>query len=517
MTRQTRSKTTLPLVSLRACGVQFDNQPSGQWGLAPIDFTLHAGERWVITGANGAGKSVLLKLIRGDMWPTPTGNEQREYGFDGTRHREPAGLKHHIGFVAPERQDKYVRYGWNLSVTQVVTTGLFDEDIPLTKPDAAQRARVARVMRQFRLWSLRERKLLELSYGQRRRVLLARLFVAKPTLWLLDEVFNGLDTTTRQHLLAVLADPKQASTWMLVAHSAEDIPPNATHALHLQRGRVKYMGPVGRMDHGQRTVHHSIASDIERESNARHAAAERLIKQRVIPTPKALGKPDQPLISLHNVQLFRQYRPVVREVNWTIQSNEHWAIMGDNGSGKSTLLLLLYGDLHPMHGGLIERAGCPKGTPIAKWKQHVGYVSPELQADHVWTHTVEELVASGRYASVGLNQPITAADRRAATPWLEFVGLNELRTRTLRQVSYGQARLALLARALILRPRLLLLDEPFTGLDPDHHAFMRAALQKLANAGTQLVMAIHDRADAPPAINRLLMIGKDGRVSATRY
>src|SRR5690606_39505167 len=110
-------------------------------------------------------KTMLLKLLRGDMWPTPTGRQRRTATL----------AKEQIAYLGPERQDKYVRYDWNLTVTQVVTTGLFDEDIPLTQPNYAQRERVARVLRRFGLWGLRQRRILSLSYGQRRLALVARL------------------------------------------------------------------------------------------------------------------------------------------------------------------------------------------------------------------------------------------------------------------------------------------------------------------------------------------------------
>jgi molybdate transport system ATP-binding protein len=219
------------------------------------------------------------------------------------------------------------------------------------------------------------------------------------------------------------------------------------------------------------------------------------------------------LLRLSKVALFRDYRPVLRSFDWQVASGEHWAIVGANGSGKSTLLLLLYGDLHPALGGRIERAGLPAGMPISEWKRQVGYVSPELQADYFLAPSIEHLVASGRYASVGLNQPLSAADRRAVKPWLGFFALESVRERRPRQVSYGQLRLALLARAMVNKPRLLLLDEPFTGLDPALHAYVMAALQRLAQAGVQLIIAVHDAADLAPAISKLLKIGAGGRVS----
>ena len=131
--------------------------------LDEIDFALRRGERWALLGPNGSGKTMLLKMLRGDVWPTPTGRERRTSQLD----------KAQIAYVGPERQDKYVRYGWNLTVAQVVTTGLFDEDIPLTQPTRAQRQRVTRVLQRFGLSGLRRRHMLTLSYGQRRLTLVA--------------------------------------------------------------------------------------------------------------------------------------------------------------------------------------------------------------------------------------------------------------------------------------------------------------------------------------------------------
>ena len=88
------------------------------------------------------------------------------------------------------------------------------------------------------------------------------------------------------------------------------------------------------------------------------------------------------LVRLSQVDLYVEYRPVLRDLDWQLRRGEHWAVYGANGAGKSSFLKLLYGDLSPALGGRIERAGFPKGTPIARVEAAIGYVSPELQSDY---------------------------------------------------------------------------------------------------------------------------------------
>ena len=86
------------------------------------------------------------------------------------------------------------------------------------------------------------------------------------------------------------------------------------------------------------------------------------------------------LVRLIDVDLYVEYRPVLRAVNWQLRRGEHWSVFGANGAGKSSFLKLLYGDLSPAAGGKIVRAGLAVGAPIFEWKKRVGYVSPELQS-----------------------------------------------------------------------------------------------------------------------------------------
>lgn len=482
-----------PLIALHHCSLILDDHPI----LDDVSIEIRAGERWALIGANGSGKTMLLKMIRGDMWPTPTGRERRIYRF-GRATGEPAGHKRQIAYVGSERQDKYVRYDWDLTVSQVVTTGLFDEDIPLTKPAASQRAKVDRMLKRFGLWGLRARKFLSLSYGQRRLTLVARAFVSEARVLLLDEVFNGLDVRAKDKLRRALEAPRDTHAWLITSHRPHELPASITHMAHIQAGNITSSGPA----------HERVAKPTKR-------VASRV--QRPCTTAAATAPAsDDWLVRIAAADLYRDYRLVIRKLDWTIHRGEHWAVLGANGSGKSTLLSLIYGDLHPALGGTVERRGATHGSHIAAWKQRVGWLSPELQADHYLAATIEEIVISGRYSSVGLNDAPTAADRRAATRWLRFFGIEHLRERGPRQVSYGQMRLALFARAMVNEPELLLLDEPCTGLDGDVRDSVLDVLQRIAEQGTQLVMAVHDASDIVPAVRHVLKIERGGKVALGR-
>jgi molybdate transport system ATP-binding protein len=459
------------LIELSHCSLILD----GHVVLDEIDFALHRGQRWALIGPNGSGKTFLLKMLRGDVWPTPTGRERRSSSLD----------REQIAYVGPERQDKYVRYGWDLTVAEVVTTGLFDEDIPLTRPSRSQRQRVSRVLQRFGLAGLRRRRMLTLSYGQRRLVLVARAFAGAARVLLLDEVFNGLDARAREKLRRALERPRGGHDWVLTSHRPKELPANVTHVARIDGGKI-----IER----RRGADRAGTAAVRRPLPQRHAA------EITSTSPSAW------FVRISNASIYRDYRPVIRDLNWTLRTGEHWAVLGANGSGKSTLLSLIYGDLHPALGGTIERAGFSAGERIENWKHRVAWVSPELQADHYAAQSLEEIVISGRYSSVGLNAPPTAADRRCARRWLKFFGIAELRDRGPRSVSYGQMRLALLARAMANDPELLLLDEPCTGLDGDMRAHVLDEIERLARNGTQIVMAVHDPDDIVPAVRHVLKI-----------
>ena len=458
-----------------------------RWVLKHINLNLRAGERWALIGSNGAGKTQLLKLLSTEIWPTPTAEGQRRYRL-GRGAIEEVDVKPLVAYLGAELQDKFARMDWDFSVRDIVAAGLQDTDILLSTVTREQRRVVAACLRDCGLLRLASRNLSSLSYGQKRLALLARTLVRKPHWLLLDELYNGLDERFRRKVDAILVRARRrGQSWMVAAHRVADIPRGTRRLLHLDTGRIVATRTLSARVRTLAALRDPVASPPP--AGARRSA---------VPA----GAPT--LLQLSNASLYVDYRCVLRRLNWRVQHGEQWVVRGANGSGKSSLLRLLYGDLAPALGGAIDRGGFVRGTPIELWKQTVGYISPELQSDYAIDVSILDLVASGRHASIGLNDMADAQDLRTAKLWLGYFHLNAVAQCRPRELSYGQMRRALFARAMAAAPRMLLLDEPMTGLDTQQRHLMRELLGGLMARGITLVMAVHHAEDLPAGITHAL-------------
>jgi molybdate transport system ATP-binding protein len=474
----------------------------GRVVLDDVSWTINAGQRWVLAGGNGAGKTQLLKIIAGAVWPTPAdtqspsavANSSRRYRWRGETFLAPFEVKEEIGYVGPERQDKYERYGWNHSVEQIVGTGLYRTDIPLNPLSVADRRRIAALLARLAIAPLAGRSFLSLSYGERRLSLLARVLASQPKLLLLDELLSGLDETNHARALRWLCDTKRSDLpWVLAAHRVQDVPAAATHALILEKGRVVYRGIL------RNAPLQKWLNEDERVSTGR-AFTGTLPSTKPALRRRAAG----PLIRLTRASVYLDEHRVLENLSFEVRSGDCWVVHGRNGSGKTTLLRMLYGDHGVASGGRIERAGIVPGVPLQEFKRKVGIVAPHLQSDHPQDLTVAAVVQSGRHASIGLNDAPNAADEAAASRSLEFFGLSDLASRTLKEVSYGQLRRVLFARAWACRPSLLLLDEPFSGVDSPTRLSLMAHVATMVASGTAVLMTTHYRSEWPACITHEL-------------
>ena len=456
-----------PLVTLDHVDVDLAGSPV----LRDVTWQLLRGEHWGIVGANGSGKSTLLGLIAGTIWPAP-GRGMRRYDFGAGTETDAVRARSEIVLVGHELQDRYARMAWNFTALDVVLSGIYRTDIPRRGPAAGQRDRALAVLRRLGVASLAPRRFLELSRGEQRRVLIARGVALEPTVLLLDEPASGLDAGARLELDAMLALVAEEYTVVCAAHVPDDLPTLISRYLNIDRGRIEAFERNPR----ERAV-------IAQADKTRTDAAER----ETAPAPGS----GVPLIELTRANVWLAGRRVLHDVTWRLMPGEHWLVTGANGSGKSSFLRVLHGQLRPALGGTATWPALGSPRDVWELRQDVAWVSPELQAAYRYPATVRACIASGFTSSVGATREPTADEEGRIDELLEELELAPLAERLLSTLSYGQARRALLGRLLANRPRVLLLDEPWEGLDAPTAELWNAALERVAAAGTQLVCASH--------------------------
>jgi molybdate transport system ATP-binding protein len=484
----------LPRLEIRLHNLNLNR--GGRALLHGIQWHIRPGERWLVIGASGAGKTQLLKVVAGDVWPDASESAARRYLLDDEWHGQPADIRDEIAWLGPERQDRYERYGWNHSALAVVGTGLHRTDIPLDRLSRAEQSQCLSLLRLAGIARLAQRHFLTLSYGERRLVLLARALAWRASVLLLDEVATGLDAKNRERLYRVLQGRRlKKCTWICSAHRDEDVPPGADHLLWLDAGRVRFAGVMT-----ARRLKQALAASREPQVS-RHRVGVRV--------PARSGRP---VFTLQHADVWIDEKHVLRDIDLTIRRGECWVIHGGNGAGKSTLLRTLYGEHAVATGGSIRRAGVVAGVPLDDFRMRTGLIAPHLQTDYPRYHTVLDTVVSGLHASLGLNFRATPAERRKALVALKSVDMKEFADRTLGEMSYGQVRRILFARAIVTRPRVLLLDEPFTGLSPELRAQLSAWVDARIEAGVTVVMATHYRGEWPRHTSHELVLRR-GRVA----
>jgi iron complex transport system ATP-binding protein len=222
------------------------------------------------------------------------------------------------------------------------------------------------------------------------------------------------------------------------------------------------------------------------------------------------------ILEVSNLCIQREGTRILDEVNWRVERGQHWAILGANGSGKTSLLSALTGYFMPTSG---EIAVLNQHFGSSDWRElrkHIGLVSSSIRQLMADTEPALESVVSGKYAMIDYWGRITRADRARGLKLLEQIECLYLAERPWIYLSQGERQRVLIGRALMAKPRLLILDEPCAGLDPAATEHFLQFLQRLgqrADAPT-LMLVTHHVEEIMPVFSHALVL-KAGRVLAS--
>lgn len=205
----------------------------------------------------------------------------------------------------------------------------------------------------------------------------------------------------------------------------------------------------------------------------------------------------EPLIELRDVTVAWSGRAVLDRISWTVRRGEHWLVRGPNGSGKTTLLELITGDNPQAYCNYVSVFGQRRGGGQTIWelKSRIGIVSYRLHLEYRYLDgmALEDVVLSGLHDSIGLYTTVSDGERQLAHSWLDLAGFAGRGSQQFGQISFGEQRSLLVARAAIKLPELLILDEPCHGLDEAQRSFVLSLLAAIARRGqSTMIHVTHD-------------------------
>ena len=337
----------------------------------------------------------------------------------------------------------------------------------------------------FRIEPMLDKKIILLSSGELRKFQLAKTLLTAPRVLM----FSLLDRLTKMSSVQII----------LVLSMLDDIPSFITHVI-----------PVDKM---------MVYSKMEREAyleafRSRDVAVSfDELQQRIVDLPYGGNNYDSDeVVKLNKVSIRYDDRTILKELDWTVRRGEKWALSGENGAGKSTLLSLVCADNPQSYACDISLFGRKRGTGESIWeiKKHIGYVSPEMHRAYLKNLPAIEIVASGLHDSIGLYKRPQPEQMAICEWWMDIFGIAELKDKPFLQLSSGEQRLALLARAFVKDPELLILDEPLHGLDTYNRRRVKKIIEAFCHRKDKtMIMVTHYESELPGTITDRIFLKRN--------
>lgn len=458
----------------------------------PVTAVLAVGEHIAVIGPNGGGKSLFVDTLLG-KYPLKEGTLSYDFSPSAT-HTVYDNVKY-IAFrdtYGAADANYYYQQRWNAHDQEDAPQ--VREMLGEIKDDNLKKE----LFELFRIEPMLDKKIILLSSGELRKFQLTKTLLTSPRVLIMDNPFIGLDAPTRKLLFTLLERLTKMSSVQIVfvLSMMDDVPSFITHVI-----------PVDHLTVSDKLTREEYLLRY-RESRVEESFTE--LQQRILSLP--LNDTDyrsDEVVKLNKVSIRYGERTILNELDWTVRRGEKWALSGENGSGKSTLLSLVCADNPQSYACDISLFGRKRGTGESIWdiKKHIGYVSPEMHRAYLKNLPAIEIVASGLHDSIGLYKRPQQEQMAVCEWWMDIFGIASLKDKPFLQLSSGEQRLALLARAFVKDPELLILDEPLHGLDTFNRRRVKSVIETFCRRPNKtLIMVTHYESELPDVItNRIFL------------
>lgn len=475
-----------------------------EWRMAePVNFEACEGEHIAIVGPNGGGKSMFVDMIVGRH---PLLMHDPDYDFaPSTKPLVSDNIKY-ITFRDTYGGDNdrtyFLQQRWNqleIDESTPIVKDKLEEAYQMAGDDTPERRELQKHIYQlFHMEHLMNKYVILLSSGELRKFKLASTLFSEPRVLIMDNPFIGLDAETRDQLKDLLKNlsSERALQIILVLSKSDDIPEFITHVVEVKD--MKVLPKVTKQQY----------LDIRQPVPA-HVLSPALV-QAIQDLPYSDREyHSEEVVKMNKVSIRYGERTILKELDWTVNNGERWALSGQNGAGKSTLLSLVCADNPQSYACDIALFGNPRGSGESIWdiKKHIGYVSPELHRSYQRDLPAIRIVASGLMDSVGLYVKPKEEDMDKCRFWMKVFGLEGLEERGFLKLSSGEQRLVLLARAFVKDPELLILDEPLHGLDNVNRRLVKDVIEAFCQRKNKtMIMVTHYKEELPACIDHSIFL-----------
>lgn len=453
-----------------------------------FDWEVHKGECWWVCGDNGTGKTTLFeelaghqRLSAGEM-VLPSGITPEDFISSVALVHRDFSLFHYFTKSATFYQQRYFSSG--IEETPLVTDFIESETgIPQQKIQSAAK--------EFGLDALLQKRILSLSTGEGRRIILLMLWLTDKRLICLDDPYAGLDPGGKQLVNNALGMLLKKEVTILIS-GVDTLPPDiAGHVLYIKDKHIAYAGVV-------QNFKETVSSAIKRINIRNHVS-------------EGYNYSFSVAAEMKNITIKYDKEIVQQDFSWKISRGEKWMLTGPNGSGKSTLMSLIYGDNPMAYAYELVVFDRVRGSGETIWdiKQPMGYFSSELQQFFPRSMTVNEAILTGFSNHLLVRKDLTPGHYSQADELIEAALLTDLKNTPLYKLSFSKCRLALVCRALVKHPPVVILDEPCQGLDRTSTQIVNRLVDLVCGDELKtLIYVTHQTSDVPAVINNHLSLRK---------